>query len=65
MTRVDTKSFTELGKYLLNGYFLWQYSRDPYLEPNQKSMVELFRKNSSQLLVAVFAKKTNKNVRLC
>ena len=42
----DTKSFTELGKNLLNGYFFQQYCQEPYLEPNQKSMVELFCKNS-------------------
>ena len=42
----ETKSFIELGKYLLNGYFLWQYCQEPYLEPNQKSMVDLFCKNS-------------------
>ena len=46
MIRIKTKSFTELGKYLLNGYLLWQYCQEPNLEPNQKSMVELFCKNS-------------------
>ena len=50
----DTKSFTELSKYLFNDYFFWQYSQEPYLEPNQKSMVELFSKNSYQLLAANF-----------
>ena len=40
----DTKRFIELGKYLLNGYFFLQYCQEPYLEPNQKSMVELFAK---------------------
>ena len=40
----DTKSFTELRKYLLNGFFFWQYYQELYLEPNQKSMVELFAK---------------------
>ena len=30
----DTKTFTELGKHLLNGYYFCQ---EPYLEPNQKS----------------------------
>ena len=42
----DAKYFTELKKYLLNGFFFWQYYQEPYLEPNQKSMVELFCKNS-------------------
>ena len=41
-----TKSFTELRKYLLSGYFFWQYYQEPYLEPNQKSVVELLCKNS-------------------
>ena len=50
----DTKSFTELRKYLLNGYFFWQYCQEPYLKLNQKSMVELFRKISWQLLAANF-----------
>ena len=50
----DTKSFTELSKYLFNLYFFWQYSQEPYLEPNQKSMVELFGKNSYRLLAANF-----------
>ena len=27
----------------------WQYYQEPYLEPNQKSMVELFSKNSLPL----------------
>ena len=49
--RIKKKSFTELRKYLLNRYFFWQYCREPYLEPNQKSMVELFCKNSQQILV--------------
>ena len=39
----DTKRFTE-QKYLLNGYFFWQYCQEPDLEPNQKSMVELYAK---------------------
>ena len=38
----DTKSFTDLRKYYLNGYFFWQYCQEPDLEPDQKSMVELF-----------------------
>ena len=42
----DTKSFTELRKYLLNGFFFLQYYQELYLEPNQKSIVELFFKNS-------------------
>ena len=42
----DTKSFRELKKNLLNDSFLGQYCQEPYLEPNQKSMVELFCKNS-------------------
>ena len=41
----DTKSFAELVEYLLNSYFC-QYWQEPFLEPNQKSMVELFYKNS-------------------
>ena len=41
-----TKSFTEVRKYLLNGLFFWQYYQELYLEPKQKSMVELFCKNS-------------------
>ena len=54
----DTKSFTELRKYLLSGYFFWQYSQELYLEPNQKSMVKLFCQNSYWLLAAnFFAKK--------
>ena len=54
----DKKSFTELRKYILNDYFLWQYSQELYLEPNQKSMVELFCKNSYQLVAAnCFCKK--------
>ena len=36
----DAKSFTELGKYLSNGYL------EPFLEPNQNSMVEHFCRNS-------------------
>ena len=39
-----TKSFTELRKYLLNGFLFWQYYQELYLEPNQKSMVDLFAK---------------------
>ena len=31
-----TKSFTEVRKYLLNGFFFWQYYQAPYLEPNLK-----------------------------
>ena len=50
----DTTSFTELGKHLLNDYFFWQYCQELYLEPNQKSMVELFCKNSLQLLAVNF-----------
>ena len=46
MIRIKTKSFTELGKYLLNGHFFWLYCQELYLEPNQKSMVEIFCKNS-------------------
>ena len=41
--------------------FKWLFldsCQGPYLEPNQKSMVELFLKNSQQLLaVNVFRKK--------
>ena len=44
--KTDTKSFTELRKNLSDGYFISQYCQEPYLEPNQKSMVELFYKNS-------------------
>ena len=36
----DTKSFTEMSKDLLNDYAFWQYCQEPYLEPNQKSMVK-------------------------
>ena len=43
----DTEKLTELGKYVLNGYFHWQYCQESCLEPNQKSMVELFCKNSN------------------
>ena len=39
-------NFTQLGKYILNGFFFKQYWQEPYLEPNQKYMVELFYKNS-------------------
>ena len=42
----DKKCFTELRKYLLNGFFFWQYYQEPYLELNKKSMMELFCKNS-------------------
>ena len=55
----DTKSFTELGKYLLS-CFLWQYCQERFLEPNQTSMGELFLKNSKQILaVNCFWKKTH------
>ena len=47
----DTKRFTDLTKYYLNGYFFWQYLQEPDLELDQKSMVELFCKNN--LLVFV------------
>ena len=55
----DTKSFAELRKYLQNEHFFWQYCKVPYLEPNQKSMVELFCKNGQQLFAVnfCFAKK--------
>ena len=33
-------------------FFFWQYYQEPYLEPNQKSVVEIFCKNSWQLLAA-------------
>ena len=49
MIRIKTKCFTELGKYLLNGYFLTVLP-----EPNQKSMVEHFCKNSYRLVVVKF-----------
>ena len=55
----DTKSLTELGKYLLS-CFLWQYCQERYLEPNQTSMVELFWKNSKGILaVNCFWRKTH------
>ena len=38
-------SFTELRKYLLNGYFFDSFGKSMIL-PNQKSMVELFCKNN-------------------
>ena len=46
-------------KNLLNGYIFWQYFQEWYLEPNQKFMVELFNRNSLQLLAVnfFFAKK--------
>ena len=47
----DIKRFTELRKYLLNGYFLDSFGKSMIL-PNQKSMVELFCKNNL-LVVAV------------
>ena len=40
-----------------NWLLFWQYWQEPYLKPNQKSMVELFWKNSSQLLVVNFFRK--------
>ena len=62
----DKKSFRELSKNLLSGYFYWQYCQEPYLEPKQKSMVELFCKNSWQLLAAnSFLEKNTITVRLC
>ena len=45
-----------LGKYIFKLLFL-QYGQEPYLELNQKSMVELFCKNSDQLLVFNFFRK--------
>ena len=42
----NKKSFRELRKNLLSGYFFWKYYQELYLEPKQKSMVELFCKNS-------------------
>ena len=38
----DTKGFADLRKYLLNDYFFWQYCQELDLEPDQKSMVQLF-----------------------
>ena len=53
----DAKSLTELGKYLLNSFF-WKHCQELYLEPNKKSMVKLFCKNSEGLLAAnLFHKK--------
>ena len=55
-----------LGKYIFKLLFL-QYGLEPYLELNQKSMVELFCKNSDQLLVFNFFRKKSPtaNVQLC
>ena len=52
----DTKSLTELGKYLLSSFFK-KYCQEPYLEPNQKTIVELFCKNSGLLTPNFFNKK--------
>ena len=46
-------------KHLLNGYFSWQCYQEPYLEPSQKSIVELFCKNS------FLQKSCSINVKLC
>ena len=35
----------------------WQYCQEPYLEHNQKSMAELFRKHSQRLLAINFFSK--------
>ena len=40
----DTKSFIELGKYLLNGYFFDSIAKTVFR--TQKSMIEFFCKNS-------------------
>ena len=42
----ETKRFTELGKYLFKWLLFLQYCQELYLEPNQKSMMVLFAKNS-------------------
>ena len=52
-----TKSFTELRKYLLNGFFFWQYYQELYLEPNQKSMVDLFAKIVNDFWLLTFSAK--------
>ena len=44
LIRIKTQKI--LDKWGLNGYFFWQYCQERYLEPNQKSMVELFCKHS-------------------
>ena len=36
------KKFYITWEISLKGIFFWQYHQEPYLEPNQKSMVELF-----------------------
>ena len=36
---------------------IWQHWQEPYLEPNQKSMVKLFCKNSYDLLLLLFFRK--------
>ena len=53
----DTKCFTELGKYLFKWLFFLTVLPRAVFELNQKSMVELFCKNSDQLLAVNFCKK--------
>ena len=43
-----------LGNIFLNCFFFLHYGQEPYLEPNQKSMVELFCKNSDKILAFNF-----------
>ena len=52
------KNFYRNGKISFKWLLFWQYCQKQYLEPHQKSMVELFWKNSKWLLaVNCFCKK--------
>ena len=44
MIRIKTQNSLVLDNWGNIFQIFWQYGQEPYLEPNQKSMVELFAK---------------------